>query len=316
MILEMMIKMSKKEDRKLIILSILVAIIMWAFVMTTTNPSLSKTVRNVPLTIRNQEQIQEKGYAIVGKDEVSSVNVKVEGSRSDLINLSNEDLIASVDLGSVTEGIKTVNVMIDGPSGIRVENVSPSNINFKIEKIVERTLPVDIKIDDKIKESKIIEVSEQSPTKVTVKGLRKNIDKVEKILLKVEDEKVLDGKIHDLSIVPVDKDENLVENVELSQNDVSISFDVLASKEVDVKLDTIGKLPNNTQMKELKINPDKIVIKGEANVVDKVDSISIKKLNLSDISGKSFNEDLELEIPSGISLNDNDGYVNVSFKVE
>lgn len=308
--------MSKKEDRKLIILSILVAIIMWAFVMTTTNPSLSKTVRNVPLTIRNQEQIQEKGYAIVGKDEVSSVNVRVEGSRSDLIGLSNEDLIASVDLGSVNEGIKTVNVKIDGPSGIRVENVSPSNINFKIEKIVEKTLPVDIKIDDEVKESKIIEVSEQSPTEVTVKGLRKNIDKVEKILLKVDDEKVLDGKIHDLSIVPVDKDGKVVENVELSQNDVSISFDVLASKEVDVKLDTIGQLPNNAQMKELKINPDKIVIKGEASVVDKINSISTKKINLSEISEKSYDKNIELEIPSGISLNDNDGYVNVSFKVE
>lgn len=308
--------MNKKEDRKLIVLSILVAIIMWAFVMTTTNPSLSKTVRNVPLTIKNQEQIQEEGYAIVGKDEVSSVNVKVEGSRADLISLSNEDLIASVELGSPTEGIKTVNVKVDGPSGVKVENVSPSNINFKIEKIVEKKLGIDLEIDDDIKDSKIIEVSEQSPKEVTIKGLRKNIDKVDKIVLKVDDEKVLDGKIHDIAITPVDKNGNVVENVELSQNEVSISFNVLASKEVDIKLDTIGTLPNNMQIKNLKINPSKVVIKGEQGVVEKIDSISTKKLNLSEITDKTFNKNIELEVPSGISLNDNDGFVNVSFKVE
>ena len=39
--------MNNKNDRKLVALSILVAVIMWAFVMTSTNPSLSKTIRNV-----------------------------------------------------------------------------------------------------------------------------------------------------------------------------------------------------------------------------------------------------------------------------
>ncbi|MFR7352658.1 hypothetical protein [Anaerococcus obesiensis] len=63
--------MNNKNDRKLIVLSILVAVIMWAFVMTSTNPSLSKTIRNVPLIIKNQEVMQKDGYALVGKDEVA-----------------------------------------------------------------------------------------------------------------------------------------------------------------------------------------------------------------------------------------------------
>ena len=37
--------MNNKNDGKLIALSILVAVIMWAFVMTSTNPSLSKNKR-------------------------------------------------------------------------------------------------------------------------------------------------------------------------------------------------------------------------------------------------------------------------------
>lgn len=307
--------MRKKNDRKLIALSILVAIIMWAFVMTSTNPSLSKTIRNVNLTIKNQENLQEKGYAIVGKDEVSSVNVKVVGSRRDLISLSSKDLIASVELGTPTEGIKTLNVKVDGPSGIRIENINPSNINFKIEKIVEKKLPVEVQVDDKLKESKIIETTEQAPKEITVKGIRNSVDKVEKIVLKVNKEEELDGKIHDIGISPVDKDEDVVENVELSQNNVSISFNVLSNKEVDIKLETSGSLPNNMQIKETNLNPKKVLIKGEAKALEKIDAISTKKINLSEITDKTYEKNVELDLPEGVSLNDNDGHVNVSLKI-
>ena len=243
--------MNNKNDRKLIVLSILVAVIMWAFVMTSTNPSLSKTIRNVPLTIKNQEVMQKDGYALVGKDEVASVNVKVEGSRSDLASLSAEDLVASIDLGVPTEGIKTLNVNVDVPSGIRIESVSPSNINLKMEKIVKKDLTVDIKISDRLKESKIINVSEQSTKKITVSGLRNYVDKVDKIVLNINEEEYLDGKIHDIGVKAVDKNGKTVENVDLSQNDVSISFDVLQSKEVGIELN-YDNLPKICKLQKVK----------------------------------------------------------------
>lgn len=307
--------MKKNNDRKLMALSILVAIIMWAFVMTSTNPSLSKTVRNVPLTIKNQELMQKEGFALVGKDEVSSVNVKVEGSRSDLASLSADDLVASVDLGTPSEGIKTLNIKVDGPSGIRVESTSPSNVNFKIEKIVKKELAVEIKVSDRLKESKIINVSNQSASKVTVSGLRNNIDKVDRLILNVDKDEYLDGNIHDISIRPVDKDGNTVENVGLSQNDVSIAFDVLQSKEVGIDLSYDDKYSKNVEILESEISPNKLVIKGEKNILDKIDKIKTKKIDLSTIREGEFDKKVELDVPDGVSLNDGDNFVNVHLKI-
>lgn len=307
--------MSKKNDRKLIILSVLVAIIMWAFVMTTTNPSLSKTVRNVPLTIKNQENLQQKGYALVGKDEISSVNVRVEGSRSDLVGLSSEDLVASVDLGSPSEGIKTLDVKVDGPAGIKVEDVNPSNINFKIEKIVNKTLPIEVEIGDDLKDSKIVEITEQAPKEVEVSGLRKDVDRVDRIVASVDDEKYLDGKIHNIGLKPLDKDGKIVENVELSTNSLSISFDVLQTKEVEVKLEVKNELPGAMKIKETKINPESVVIKGDASTIDDIDEIKTEKLDLSNIKTLTYKENLKLALPEGVGLNDNNGQVEVSVKI-
>lgn len=306
--------MNNKNDGKLIALSILVAVIMWAFVMTSTNPSLSKTIRNVPLTIKNQEVMQKDGYALVGKDEVASVNVKVEGSRSDLASLSAEDLVASIDLGVPTEGIKTLNVNVDVPSGIRIESVSPSNINLKMEKIVKKDLTVDIKISDRLKESKIINVSEQSTKKITVSGLRNYVDKVDKIVLNINEEEYLDGKIHDIGVKPVDKNGKTVENVDLSQNDVSISFDVLQSKEVGVELN-YDNLPKNMQIEEIKISPSKVIVKGEKSIVDKISAIKTREIDLSNLKNDEFEQRVELEIPQAVELNEGDYFVNVYVKL-
>lgn len=307
--------MNNKNDRKLIALSVLVAVIMWAFVMTSTNPSLSKTVRGVPLTIKNQEVMQKEGYALVGKDEISSVNVKVEGSRSDLASLSSDDLVASVDLGVPTEGIKTLNIKVDGPSGIKVESTNPSNVNFKIEKIVKKDLPVEIKIPDKLKESKIINVSEQSTKKITVSGLRKNIDKVDKIILNIEKDEYLDGKIHDIEARPVDKSGKTVANVDLSQNDVSISFDVLQSKEVEIELDYEESLPKNMEVIEKKYSPNKVVIKGEKSIIDKIDKIKTEKIDLTNLKNNEFEKSLELVVPEAVEINDGDNFINVYIKI-
>lgn len=307
--------MNNKNDRKLIALSVLVAVIMWAFVMTSTNPSLSKTVRGVPLTIKNQEVMQKEGYALVGKDEISSVNVKVEGSRSDLASLSSDDLVASVDLGVPTEGIKTLNIKVDGPSGIKVESTNPSNVNFKIEKIVKKDLPVEIKIPDKLKESKIINVSEQSTKKITVSGLRKNIDKVDKIILNIGKDEYLDGKIHDIEARPIDKSGKTVANVDLSQNDVSISFDVLQSKEVEIELDYEESLPKNMEVIEKKYSPNKVVIKGEKSIIDKIDKIKTEKIYLTNLKNNEFEKSLELVVPEAVEINDGDNFINVYIKI-
>lgn len=306
--------MNNKNDRKLVALSILVAVIMWAFVMTSTNPSLSKTIRNVPLTIKNQEDLQKDGYTLVGRDQVSSVNVRVEGSRSDLASLTADDLIASVDLGVPTEGIKTLNVKVEGPSGIKIEKTTPSNLNFKVEKIIKKDLPIEIKISDRLKESKIINVSEQDPRKITVSGLRNNIDKVDKLIININNEEYLDGKIHDIGVRPVDKNGKTVENVDLSKNDVSIAFDVLQSKEVKLEID-YGNLPKNMQVEESKISPDKLIIKGEKNILDKIDTIKTKKIDLSSLKNDEFEQSVELDIPEGVELNDADSFVDIYIKL-
>src|SRR5699024_5002652 len=180
--------MDEKKDKQLIILSIIVAIFMWAFVMTTTNPSLTKTIRNVPLTIINLENIQNQGFELVDDDQIDTVNVKIEASRSDMLALDSDDLVASVDIQSPSEGIKSLNINVDTPTGVKVVSTDPEKINFKIEKVIEKKITPKLDIDDKLKEGRIVEVNEMYPDEITVKGVRSQVEKVDQLVANVDSE--------------------------------------------------------------------------------------------------------------------------------
>ena len=50
--------MKKKNDVQLIVLSVILAIVMWAFVVTSTNPSVNRTFRNVPILVQNKDALE------------------------------------------------------------------------------------------------------------------------------------------------------------------------------------------------------------------------------------------------------------------
>mgnify|MGYP002757095759 FL=1 len=253
--------MDDKKDKQLIIMSIIVAIFMWAFVMTTTNPSLTKTIRNVPLSIRNLENIQNQGYELVGNDQVESVNVKVEASRSDILNIDNEDLVASVDLQSPSEGIRSLNINVDTPTGVKVVDIEPKKVNLRIEKVIEKKLTPKLDIKDKLREGRIVEVNEMYPDKVSVRGIRSKVEKVEELRAVVDKEDFLNGNIHNIDLEPLDEKGEKVEGVSLSASQISLSFKVSETKEVPIKLVTKGDVGEDYKIKSAKVTPNSKLIK-------------------------------------------------------
>lgn len=306
--------MDDKKDKQLIIMSIIVAIFMWAFVMTTTNPSLTKTMRNVPLSIRNLENIQNQGYELVGKDQVESVNVKVEASRSDILNIDNEDLVASVDLQSPSEGIRSLNINVDTPTGVKVVDIEPKKVNLRIEKVIEKKLTPKLDIKDKLREGRIVEVNEMYPDKVSVRGIRSKVEKVEELRAVVDKEDFLNGKIHNIDLEALDEKGEKVEGVSLSASQISLSFKVSETKEVPIKLVTKGDVGEDYKIKSAKVTPNSIIIKGDKSVLSKVDELDTQ---IVDITGIKTNQEGKIGVllPDNVEIYDGDKEVNYNINL-
>lgn len=304
--------MKKRNDMQLIILSVLLAVVMWAFVVTSTNPSVNRTFRNVPILVQNNDKLENKGYTIIGIDEVNDVNIKLEGSRDKMVNLKESDVQASIDVMNVREGIQSVKVRVDTPSGVNLAGVDPAEININVQKILTKKFPVNLVIKDSLKDGKSVEVKEQSLKEITVKGPASEVNKIDRVEVDINDPEYLDGKMHNIDIHIMGKDGKEVVNVERSDTDLNVSFTVTETKRVKINLKTYGEVASGYEVKSTMVSPDDLVLKGNGQVLKTIDNVDTYPVNISNI--KTDKEgDIRLNLPEGVSLYDGENPVN--FKI-
>ena len=313
--LEKFKKINGNSDKQLLILSIIVAIFMWAYVTTSTNPSTSRTFRNVPIIIQNQDKLEERGYTIVSKDDITSVNVRLTGSRDNIVNLKADDIQAAINVMDSRDGIKSVDVKTDTPSGISLEWVDPSKVNLNIQRIIEKDMPVNVVIADKLKDGKIVEVNEQNPEVIKIKGPESAINQVDRIEAHIDDEEYLDGKIHNVNLEVLDKNGKVVEGVDLDYKDVNLSFLVYETKTVKVDLKVRGEVANGYAETLRAVSPDTVIIKGPDQLIRDIEEISTQTIIAGYIRSSKSGE-VKLDLPKGVKVYDGDDIVNYKIEVQ
>lgn len=307
-------KLNKKGDSQLILLSIIVAVVMWTFVTTSTNPSTNRTFRNIPVIIQNQDKLERAGYTIVSKDDTASVTVRLTGSRDNIVSLKADDIQASVDVMNAKVGINSVDLKIDKPSGISLDYVDPNKINLNVQRLVQKTLPVNVVIADKLKDGKNVEINEQKPREIKIKGPESVINNVDRIEAHIDEPEYLDGKIHNLNINVYDRKGKVIEGLDLDYKDVNLSFLVYETKKVNVDLRVRGQIANGYVETMRAISPETIIIKGQGQLIKDIDSISTKPVILGNIKSSKTGE-IQLDLPDGIEVYDGDDMINYKIEV-
>ena len=135
-----------KGNLPMIILSLLLAILIWLVVAMTLYPSIPKTIENIPLSVDIAgSPAADSGLSVISCD-VDTVDVQLVGSRTQIGNLNAENLTAYVDYENVTStGKKTLSIKVKSDSGINyeVKSITPSTAVVELDKYA--TLPFEVK---------------------------------------------------------------------------------------------------------------------------------------------------------------------------
>lgn len=307
--------MKKNSDTKLKILSVLLAIFMWTYVINSTNPTVNKTFRNIPVVIKNQDDLEKSGYVIIDNNQTYTTNIKLKGTREKLVGLKPTNIYASIDIANLNEGVQSLKINVDTPSGISVEELEPEDIALNIQKVIEKTLPVNPVINDKIKDGRIVDVNEITPANITVKGPASLINKVDRAEAKIEDMSLLDGKIHNVPIKVLDRSGKVIEDIDVSHDDINISFIVYETKKVPIRLATTGFIDSNYLETSREASPDTIVIKGKESLMRDMEEIKTKLININRLRG-SVSGEVKLDLPEGIEVYNGEDFINYRIEIE
>lgn len=294
------------------ILSALFAIVLWLTVVNIIDPVEKRSFNNIPVTIRNEAVIENQGkvYDIIDNSDVISISVK--GRRSALANMKSSDFVAIADMKEM--------IVMDT---IPIVEVSATKYNNKINEIVPKTQTVKISVEDSATKQFAITTATSGtlvegyavgditcfPSVLKVTGAASVVNKINKVMVTVLVSDVTTTISQ--SAVPklYDSDGDVIEatSLEYSTDNISVSVDLLKTKEVNLNFTVKGKPAEDYQYVESVYSPDKITIAGEEDELAKINSLDISQ-DAVDISKATDNVqqviDITSYLPSGVRLVD------------
>ncbi|MCQ2552319.1 MAG: hypothetical protein MJ148_03100 [Clostridia bacterium] len=292
--------MERKRTRDIII-SAVVAIILWFYLINIVNPQKDAIIRNVPVNISGQEVLEERGLAIAG-DLKYTINISILGARNDVSQLSADDFNATADIASLNKGLDYIKVSVAAPRGIAIEDVDSDNIQVAVEDFVKEEKTVRLHFVDE-QEGKETTVLKRSAEKLLVSGAKSDVDKVSFVLFDLPSELIAEDipKSIILSGKPVDSNLDLVTGVEIAADKISVEAVIFTKKVVSLKTEMLGEpLYGELSIQNYDI-PSVIELKGPKDVMDGLSFINAAPISIEGID-KTTVYTLEPQLPEGVYL--------------
>ena len=264
-----------KSKTSMRIISLLVAIGIWLYVMGGVDPETRTKIGTVPVNFINTEMLANEGMA-VACDEQEYISVSISGKRSDVNEAKKNGLTASIDVAECEMGENTEKITVNLPDGIKLENMSESAMTFKVDKIVYEYKPVEItfggteSLSDSVSET-VPWVMSYYPEKISVSGAKCSVDKIVKLTGTVEASEAVTGKEKKSTaeLLPVNKKGREIKNVVLYQEHAQVDIRLLYVKSVELLV--VGG-SSEVKMDSSDI-PERVRIAGPEDIIADIEAI-------------------------------------------
>lgn len=303
----------KKNKIVSILLSLVIAICLWGYVVSTVTPDDSQWVYNIPVTFANEDGLFSDRNLVLGEGRDTTVNLKLYGKRQDLLKLNNTNIVVTSDLSQVTgAGDWRLPYDIDFPetvtsSDIKVESRSSYYINISVDKLATKEVEVRAVFKGDVAEGYTQEAIDLEYDSIEVSGPRDRVDSVACAQVVLERTNVSKTVSDNLSFVLLDEEGNEVESGGLKCSVDNVSVDKIGVlmpvnmvKEVPLRVDFIEGGGATADHAVLDISPKTVTIKGDPEVLSGLNSISLGTIDLSGIQ-TTFKKEFNVVIANGLT---------------
>ncbi len=294
------------------IVSLVLAIVLWAYVIGEVNPTVKKTVDQIPVELTNVETLAENGLAL-GEEVEYFTSIVVEGSRSELNSLKISDIHATADVYGYTEGENNVSVDVALPDRISLKEIKTPEVTVTLEELTAVHLPVTIEFAGESGENLEPSYNSYSPSEIEVKGAESVIAKVHSVRVQLNVNDLTETwDVYSGVPVAMTKDGKIIKNVMMSANSVEVEAVMHHVKTVPLELKVTGS-PDGKYGEADVVIPDEITVKGNTYALERVTVISSEPVDISDVT-KNTTVKISPVLPDGIELADSSK--NTGIKIE
>lgn len=284
------------KNTKIKIISLLSAIVLWMYVMAVVDPEDIKLYENIPITITNLNEIKDLGL-VVDPDDNLVTSVYIKGKLSDLQKISANNIDVYGTVSNPIEGQNQLYLRASVNDKVTTEFKSDT-IVINLEKSIEEEKNITVNITGVYKDN--VDKVDLDKTKVVVSGPRSSVDSVKYVQATFDANKEsVDTKSTELELKALDSEMNEVDHVTLEFNKVTAKVSYFQQKQVKINPIFSSNESNLVQDQDFTIIPSEINIKGKSDVINNIDSINTKIINVDELG--TNNKIVDLDIPDGIN---------------
>lgn len=293
------------KDITLMVLSVLLALVMWFFINAGSDVESNVPINNLPINIELSQEAKDDGLQVFSGDDTTA-SVEVSGNRLIVGSLTASDIqIIALDTNSIkTPGYYTLDLVAKKTS-VRTNynfasNVTPSTIEVYVDRYKEKSFDILDEIVYHV-DTDYFNNSSLSETSVTVSGPETEVNSIDKVVVRGTMEGDVSKTTTDsFDLVFLDKngEEIKIAMSDLSTSEVTVTMKPIPISEVNLTIDVINA---PSDYPDFTLTPDKIKIAAEDSVLNSIENgkVDIGTLDFAKLANENHSLQYDITLPNG-----------------
>lgn len=310
-----MIEWMRKNDIASKALSVGCALLLWFYVVSTTNPDMTQTFTKVAVDFTGTEALSENDL-IITEGRHSTVSFKVSGKSDRIAMLDSDRLTVSADLSVITSpGNYNLKYQVTTSVSDVTINKITETIPVFVDRIVSKSVPVKVTFTGVLADGYISDNYSVTPDAITVKGPEQLLDTIVSAAVTYDISSLKSSADTTLTYTLVNSKGEEVKSpyITVDAPSIKLSLAVIQTGNIPFVL-TVNDFGFITKdLVNITLEPSSIKVNGNPDIVSTLNQIDLGNINLQTIfESELFELELPVILPNGVTSDDNITSVKVT----
>ena len=292
------------------LLSLLVSLGMWLYVVNYISPESEAMFYNIPVVFEGETVLTTERNLIVTNISTTTVNMKISGNRSDLNKLNSSNIIVKVDMSKIYDPGETqllYNYSFPGDvsaSAVTVENKFPGTITVTTDVKLTKRVPVRLVYSGSAPEGFISDtenaVMDHNYVTVTGPGSVVNLIDHARINVDLTDQSETISENFVYTLCDVDSQPVDAEQIVTDVGEIYLNLTIQRFKEVSLKLNVTYGGGTDEDNTFITMTPQTIRISGSEKILQTITELVVGSVDLSTLDADASMK-FPIALPDGVT---------------
>ncbi|MCI9468042.1 MAG: hypothetical protein HFG45_01895 [Oscillospiraceae bacterium] len=304
-----------------LVVSLLIAIVLWVYVTNVEETTTADTYRGIPVYFVNAERLEERGL-IIGEQDYTSISAKITGSRREMTKFNASDLKVEIDVSEISQASTWhMSYKITFPPEVDTSDFvierHPEVITFNVVEKATKLVEVRGSFTGGAAEGYVVESDDMtfSPAFIKVSGTSEELAQIAyaQVAINGQDLNASIQEDRPYTFVNADGEEVEATHVTADVDVVNVTVPVSVLKELDVAVDIISGGGAHGWDCDIDIQPKRVTLSGTVEELAAMNRLNVGAIDLSE-HADDFEIVFPIELDEGIECVTGETEVRVSVR--